>query len=217
MSRQYPAGPKHFVFAAGDGEPQSVTAADPQTAFGLFRRLFRTPMPGMFTVTDMDTGERIVLVPGDDVILRADGAQPPRSEYLDIERGGQYTACAMLFFEGGFDGVENLGRWLPAEAAAGLSPEERGAVRAATFTTEAAAIEEVLRIWADSGIVDPTDEYLVFFESFEADRQRVQRGQVLKFIELLGLEKVDAPAGAASGEVWVRRDPRLDDRLEDWA
>ncbi|MGW5038865.1 hypothetical protein ACWEQK_12040 [Streptomyces parvulus] len=97
------------------------------------------------------------------------------------------------------------------------SPERRGADRAAAFTTEAAAIEEVGRIWGDSGIVDPTDQYVVFFDSLEADEDRAERAELLTLLGFLGIERVEAPAGAPSGEVWVRTDPRLDREFARWS
>ena len=93
----------------------------------------------------------------------------------------------------------------------------RGATRAATITTEAAALEEVGRIWGDSGIVDPSNQWYVFFDSHGLDDDRAERAALLVLIEFLGLERVDAPAEAADGEVWVRTDPRLDAELERWS
>ncbi|MFI5427520.1 hypothetical protein [Aeromicrobium sp. UC242_57] len=36
---------------------------------------------------------------------------------------------------------------------------------------------------------------------------------LLGLIQALGLQRVDAPRGSATGEVWVRTDPRIDFEL----
>ncbi|WP_433309458.1 hypothetical protein ACQP0U_20645 [Micromonospora sp. CA-269861] len=123
----------------------------------------------------------------------------------------------MLFFENGYAGLDYFGQWFSDLSALDASPETRGAARAATITTEAAAIGEVARIWANSGIVDPSDEYYVFFDSHGVDDDRAERAELLQLIEFLGLERVDAPAGAAGGEVWVRTDPRLAVECARWS
>ncbi|MEU5937073.1 hypothetical protein [Micromonospora sp. NPDC047187] len=123
----------------------------------------------------------------------------------------------MLFFENGYAGLDHSGQWfsdLSDLSDLDASPEARGAARAATITAEAAAIEEVGRIWADSGSVDLSDKHYVFFASHDVD---VDRAELLQLIEFLGLERVDAPAEAAGGEVWVRTDPRLDVECARWS
>ncbi|MFE9437214.1 hypothetical protein [Streptomyces sp. NPDC006640] len=97
------------------------------------------------------------------------------------------------------------------------TPEARGAARAATMTTEAAAIEEVARIWADSGSVDPSGRHYVFFDAHDVEDDRAERAELLELIEFLGIERVDAPAESAPGEVWVRTDTRLDVECARWS
>ncbi len=65
--------------------------------------------------------------------------------------------------------------------------------------------------------MDPSDQYYVFFDSRDADDDRAERAELLKLIAFLGIERVDTPAGAAEGEVWVRTDVRLDVEFERWS
>ncbi|MGW3788184.1 hypothetical protein ACWD5Z_26630 [Micromonospora chokoriensis] len=217
MARPYKPGPKQFVFAAGDGDDQHVTVGDPQEAYVAFSTFFRGREADTYTVTDAPAQQRLVLMPRLGVISRITDADQQRSEHLRVDRPNRYLPSAMLFFENGYAGLDHFGQWFSDLADLDASPETRGAARAATFTTEAAAIDEVGRIWADSGYVDPTDQYYIFFDSKDVDDDRADRAELLQLIEFLGLERVDAPAGAAGGEVWVRSDPRLDAECERWS
>ncbi|GAB4102387.1 hypothetical protein AB0C44_24280 [Micromonospora taraxaci] len=217
MARPYKPGPKQFVFAAGDGDDHHVTVGDPQEAYVAFSTFFRGREADTYTVTDAPARQSLVLMPRLGVISRIAEADHQRSEHLRVDRPNRYLPSAMLFFENGYAGLDHFGQWFADLADLDASPETRGAARAATFTTEAAAIDEVGRIWADSGYVDPTDQYYIFFDSTDVDDDRADRAELLQLIDFLGLERVDAPAGAAGGEVWVRSDPRLDAQCEQWA
>ncbi|WP_405401995.1 hypothetical protein [Streptomyces sp. NBC_01104] len=217
MARPYAPGPKQFVFAVGDGNDQQVSVGDPQEAYVAFSAFFRDRDSATYTIEDEPAGQSLVLMPGQGVIARIEAADTPRSEYLRVDRGNRYLPSAMLFFENGYTGLDHFGQWFPDLADLDASPETRGVARAATITTEAAAIEEVARIWADSGIVDPSDQYYVFFDSHDVGDDRAERAELLKLIEFLGIERVDAPAETADGEVWVRTDPRLDAEFERWS
>ncbi|MEV7168137.1 hypothetical protein AB0O18_00430 [Streptomyces sp. NPDC093224] len=217
MARPYAPGPKQFVFGAGDGNDQQVSVSDPQEAYTAFSAFFRERDSATYTISDEPAGQRLVLVPGQGLISRIRGGDRPRAEHLRVDRGNRYLPSAMLFFENGYAGLDRFGQWFPDAADLDASPEARGAARAATFTTERAAIEEVARIWEDSGIVDPSDRYYVFFDSHDADESRSERAELLELIGFLGLERVDAPAGAAGGEVWTRTDARLDAEFARWS
>ncbi|WP_433220844.1 hypothetical protein ACQP00_18920 [Dactylosporangium sp. CS-047395] len=209
MARPYSPGPKQFVFTAGDGDDEQVSVADPQEAYVAFSAFFRGRESDTYTVKDEPAGQRLVLMPRLGVISRIRDAGQPRTEHLKIDRANRYLPSAMLFFENGYAGLDHFGQWFSDLADLDAAPETRGAARAATFTTEAAAITEVARIWADSGYVDPSDQFYIFFDSRDVDDDRAERAELLKLIEFLGLERADAPAEAAPGEVWVRTDPRL--------
>ncbi|MEV6312729.1 hypothetical protein AB0M10_29600 [Streptomyces sp. NPDC051840] len=217
MARPYTPGPKQFVFAAGDGDGQLVSVGDPQEAYVEFSVFFRGRESDTYTINDAAAGQSLVLMPGRGVISRIKDANRPRSEHLKVGRANRYLPSVMLFFENGYAGLDHFGQWFPDLADLEASPEDRGAARAATITTEAAAIEEVGRIWGDSGIVDPSDQYYVFFDSHDADDDPAERAELLKLVEFLGLERVDAPAEAAGGEVWVRTDTRLDVEFARWS
>ncbi|SCF25511.1 hypothetical protein [Micromonospora mirobrigensis] len=222
MARPYIPGPKQFVFAAGDGNDQPVSVADPQEAGEAFSAFFRGRESDTYTIRDEAAGQSLVLKPGLGVISRIKDGDQPRSEHLKVDRANRYLPGAWLFFENGYAGLDHFGQWLSDLSLLDASPETRGAARAATFTTEAAAIEEVGRIWSDSGIVDPSDQYYVFFESDDVDHDRAARAELLQLIAFLGLHRVDAPAEAAAGEaaageVWVRTDPRLDVEFTRWS
>ncbi|MFE6904955.1 hypothetical protein [Streptomyces erythrochromogenes] len=217
MARPYRPGPKQFVFAVGDGNDHEVSVSDPQEAYVAFSAFFRDRDSDTYTISDEPAGQSLVLMPGRGVISRIKDADRPRSEHLQVDRANRYLPSAMLFFENGYAGLDRFGQWFSDLADLDASPETRGATRAATFTTEAAAIEEVARIWADSGIVDPSDRYYVFFDSHGADDDRAERAELLELIAFLGIERVDAPAGAAGGEVWTRTDARLDAEFARWS
>ncbi|KXK59919.1 hypothetical protein AWW66_21575 [Micromonospora rosaria] len=217
MARLYKPGPKQFVFTVGDGNDQQVSVGDPQEAYLAFSAFFRDRESDTYTIRDEPAGQSLVLMPRLGVISRIKDADQPRSEHLRVDRPNRYLPSAMLFFENGYAGLDRFGQWLCDLSDLDASPETRGAARAATITTEAAAIEEVARIWADSGIVDPSDQYYVFFDSHDVDDDRAERAELLQLIEFLGLERVDAPAEAAGGEVWVRSDPRLAAECARWS
>jgi hypothetical protein len=215
MARPYHPGPKQFVFAVEDGSDERVSVGDPQEAYVAFSAFFRDRNSDTYTVADEPAGQSLILMPGRGVIARVQGTA--RVEYLKVDRPNRYLPSAMLFFENGYAGLDHFGQWFSDLAALDASPEERGTARAATFTTEAAAIEEVARIWADSGFVDPSDQYYVFFGARGVDDDRARRAELLRLIETLGLERVDAPAEAADGEIWVRTDARLADECARWS
>ncbi|MET7367312.1 DUF6357 family protein [Streptomyces sp. NPDC005566] len=217
MARPYSPGPKQFVFVVGDGNDQQVSVGDPQEAYVAFSAFFRDRDSDSYTIQDEPAGQRLVLMPGQGVIARMDVADRSRCEYLKVDRVNRYLPSAMLFFENGYEGLDHFGQWFSDLADLDASPEARGATRAATITTEPAAIEEVARIWANSGIVDPSNQYYVFFDSHDVDDDRAERAELLKLLEFLGIERVDAPAEAAEGEVWVCTDKRLDAEFERWS
>ncbi|MFE7512090.1 hypothetical protein [Streptomyces sp. NPDC057540] len=217
MARPYAPGPKQFVFAVGDGNDQHVSVGDAQEAYVAFSAFFRDRDSDTYTITDAPSGQSLVLKPGQGVISRTEKADRHRSEHLRVDRANRYLPSAMLFFENGYAGLDHFGQWFSDLGDLDASPETRGSARAAAIRTEAEAIEEVARIWANSGFVDPSDQCYVFFDSHGTDEDRAERAALLKLIEFLGIERVEAPAGAAGGEVWVRTDPRLDIACARWS
>ncbi|GHB07646.1 DUF6357 family protein [Streptomyces termitum] len=110
-----------------------------------------------------------------------------------------------------------------ARAAPGWRAEDVAAAFAETAAVPAPApadretLDRFCRIWADSGYNDRWDVHYVFFDGHALERTGGSRDELLRLIGTLGLERVDAPPGAATGEVWVRTDPRIDAELGRWA
>ncbi|MFD6414853.1 hypothetical protein [Streptomyces sp. NPDC060194] len=217
MARPYAPAPRRFVFTTADGTAEEVSVADPQEAYEAFAAFFGGRESGTCTIADGSTGQSLALMPEQRAIARRGGADRPRTEYLRIDRGNRYLTSTMLFFENGHAGLDHFGQWFPDLTDLDAPPAARGAARAAVFTTEAAALQEVARIWADSGIVDPSDRYYVFFDAYDADEEEAERAELLALIAFLGLERADAPADAAGGEVWVHTDARLAAACERWS
>ncbi|MGI9822865.1 DUF6357 family protein [Agromyces sp. Marseille-Q5079] len=217
MARPYKPGPKDFVFGVGDGDDQRVSLADPQEAYLAFAAFFGEREADTYSIVDERAGQSLVLLLAHGAIARVEVADRSRTDYLKIDRPNRYMPSVMRFFENGHAGLDHFGQWFTDLADLDASPEVRGAARAATITTEAAAIEEVARIWADSGIVDPTDQYYVFFDSHGLDDDRADRAELIELIGFLGLERLDNPADSPDGEVRVRADPRLDVEFERWS
>jgi len=217
MARPYKTGPKQFVFGVGDGDDQRVSVADAQEAYVAFSEFFRGRDAERYVIEDEPAGQSLVLMLGTGAIARVTAADRSQTDYLKIDRPNRYMPSAMLFFENGHAGLDRFGQWFTDLADLDASPEVRGAARADAITTEAAAIEAVARIWADSGHVDPTDQYYVFFGSHGLDDDRAERAELLGLLESLGLERLDVPAGTPDGEVWVRTDPRLDVEFARWS
>ncbi|MFD6069833.1 MULTISPECIES: DUF6357 family protein [Amycolatopsis] len=78
-------------------------------------------------------------------------------------------------------------------------------------------VDRFCKIWADSGYNDRWDVHYVLFDGYSVEDAGEDRDELLSSIRTLGLERVDAPPGAADGEVWVRTDPRIDAELGNWA
>ncbi|WP_281245040.1 DUF6357 family protein [Lentzea albida] len=79
------------------------------------------------------------------------------------------------------------------------------------------ALTRFCEIWADSGYNDRWDVHHVLFDSRTVEEAGPARDDLLELVRTLGLERVDAPPGAATGEVWVRSDPRIDAELGNWS
>ncbi|MBB5957253.1 hypothetical protein FHS29_003846 [Saccharothrix tamanrassetensis] len=97
-------------------------------------------------------------------------------------------------------------------AAAALEPERSGGA-----PLEREAVDRFCQIWADSGYNDRWDVHYVLFDGDTVEEAGEDRDELLGLVRTLGLERVDAPPGAATGEVWVRTDPRIDAELGHWS
>lgn len=106
--------------------------------------------------------------------------------------------------------------WSPEDVARGFAATpEPDAGQAAPRDRE--ALTSFCKIWADSGYNDRWDVHYVLFDSSTLEEAGPARDDLLELVRTLGLERVDAPPGAATGEVWVRTDPRIDAELGNWS
>ncbi|MGW6441489.1 DUF6357 family protein [Lentzea sp. NPDC055074] len=114
------------------------------------------------------------------------------------------------------EAVAEAGEWSPEDIAKGFAatpaPDEG---RAAPLDPD--ALTGFCQIWADSGYNDRWDVHYVLFDSRTLEEAGPARDDLLELVRTLGLERVDTPPGAATGEVWVRTDPRIDAELSNWA
>ncbi|SMC49021.1 DUF6357 family protein [Lentzea albidocapillata] len=106
--------------------------------------------------------------------------------------------------------------WSPEDIAKGFAatPAPDGE-QAAPLDRE--ALTSFCKIWADSGYNDRWDVHYVLFDSRTLEEAGPARDDLLELVRTLGLERVDTPRGAATGEVWVRTDPRVDVELGNWS
>ncbi|MBW4717256.1 DUF6357 family protein [Saccharothrix obliqua] len=122
----------------------------------------------------------------------------------------------------GFLAMEDFTPAAVAEAVEGWRAEDvaRGfaaVAEPARAALDPGAVTSFCRIWADSGYNDRWDVHYVFFDGDAVEDVGEERDELLGLVRALGLERVDGPPGAGSGEVWVRTDPRVDAELARWS
>jgi hypothetical protein len=88
---------------------------------------------------------------------------------------------------------------------------------AATEPLDREAVDRFCKIWADCGYNDRWDVHYVLFDSYSIEEAGEAREDLLNLVRTLGLELVDTPPEAETGEVWVRTDPRIDAELGNWS
>ncbi|MGW0857640.1 DUF6357 family protein [Streptomyces sp. NPDC002690] len=110
--------------------------------------------------------------------------------------------------------AEDIARGFAATAAQEAAQEKE---RHTTAPRDREAVDRFCALWADDGYNDRWDVHYVLFDGRTLDEAGDARDELLGLVRTLGLERVDAPPGAATGEVWVRTDPRIDAELERWS
>ncbi|GAA4922989.1 hypothetical protein LX16_5077 [Stackebrandtia albiflava] len=113
--------------------------------------------------------------------------------------------------------VETVDWWSAEAVARGFDAAGLDLEPSTDVPLDAAAIDHFCRVWADSGYNDRWDVHYVLFDGRTREEVGEARNALLRSVRTLGLEHVDAPPGAADGEVWVRTDPRVDAALTHWA
>lgn len=210
-----------FVMRSASGASQVLRIAHPNDATYLSAAFLARHADSDVRIESTETGDRLDILRESSLIVRAagvDGAgSDARAEFLKIEQPQRIKTAVTLFFEDGFAGLEHFGPWASDAQELDLPPAQRGRYRAASFRSEAEMLREIGRIWVDSGIVDPSDRFWVFFESRSIDEDQVERAELLALLERLGLAPASSPDGAETGEVWVAREPRLDAEIDNWA
>lgn len=108
--------------------------------------------------------------------------------------------------------------WRPEDVARGFAATAAlEGERPTTAPLDQEAVDRFCKIWADSGYNDRWDVHYVLFDGDTREEVGETRDELLDLARTLGLVRVDAPPGAATGEVWVRTDPRIDAELERWS
>ncbi len=109
--------------------------------------------------------------------------------------------------------AEATGWWSAEDIVRGFAASEQEPIE----PLDRKAVDRFCRIWSDTGYNDRWDVHYVLFDSDTLENVGEARDELLGLVQALGLERVDAPPRAATGEVWVRTDPRIDAELEYWA
>ncbi|WP_053734006.1 DUF6357 family protein [Nocardia sp. NRRL S-836] len=110
--------------------------------------------------------------------------------------------------------VAQAGPWSAEDVARGFAAS---APEQAVPALDKEAVDRFCEIWADSGYNDRWDVHYVLFDSYTVEEAGERRDDLLELVGTLGLDRVDAPPEATTGEVWVRTDPRIDAELGNWA
>lgn len=169
-------------------------------------------------IEDVESGETLRVSVRDGALARSAGGDSNHTEFaLVSDTNRPYRTTVSGFLGDGYSGLDYARWWVSDESLLRASASERGEALARSVDSDEAAVELVMRIWADSGIVDSTDEHFIFFEGHDVDDDELERAALNVLIAKLGLEKAQTPPGNPSGEVWVRMDPRLDAEAANWS
>lgn len=208
--------PATFLLSTSSGRREELDASDADRARAAFEAFFGPGDEALYVIEEAATGDRLEIRPHGDLltrIRRVDG----ETGHCEIDGPRRLHLAVTAFLGSGHAGLGEppFRRWDLPVVDVNDTPEERGARLAAGFTTEQDALDEVMRLWADSGVVE--DDHYVFFESQSRDESRADRAELLVLLDFLGLVPADLPEDAEDGEVRVPLDPRIEDVIELWA
>lgn len=232
---------RQLLFRDSQGHKRSFVMGDHDhlkfsTAFNDFIKKHVSHENTTFRLERVHTGEALVVETEFGIIGVEKAGDDPTTEYRRYARRTDGAELQLRFAFGGFDSLVDHGPWttdreslLPDGDFENLElawvedlrrQQQRRKEIAAMPKLDRAALTRFCKVWADSGYneyVSDTEEYYVLFDSRTLEEAGAARDELLQTIETLGLQLADAPAGASTGEVWVRTDPRVDGELEKWS
>lgn len=162
------------------------------------------PATGIFTFSGP-------CAPADGLVtrLRADGLG------LEATGAGRLLERFLALREFTPEAVAEAGEWSPEDVGKGFAATPAADGAPEPFDPE--LLTRFCAVWADCGYNDRWDVHYVLFDGCTIEEAGAARDDLLELVRTLGLERVDAPPGAADGEVWVRTDPRIDAELGNWS
>ncbi|WP_309132980.1 hypothetical protein [Brevibacterium sp.] len=223
------------------GHKRSFTMGDSDhlkfsTAFNNFVRKHVSEENSTFRLEHVLTDEVLIIETEFGILGRVRQSENPETSYRRYERRTDAATIIVSFASSGYDAIDKYGPWTPDRDT--LLPDasfenlelawarelDREEQRRREITKLPKLDRQLLtrfcKVWADNGYneyVSDSEVYHVLFDSRDIDEVGPARDELLTTVEAMGLEVVDTPAGAATGEVWVRADPRVDRELEKWA
>lgn len=232
---------RQLVFRDGQENKGSFTMGDRDhlkfsTAFNRFIKKHVSDENSTFRLERVLTDETLIIETALGIVARVRNGENPEVSYRRYARRTDCSDLQLRFAYRGYAALDDHGPWtpdreslLPDDSFENLElawvrelrrSEQRRREIAAMPKLDKKALKEFGKTWADTGYnahVSDSEECYVLFDSRTVDEAGAARDRLLKTIEDLGLDVVEAPVGASSGEVWVRSDPRVDLELEKWA
>lgn len=158
------------------------------------------------------------------VVNKSKGSSAPefKEEYALVGGLSDYRKIVKAFVDGGYGALDSHGPWIADLVEFERYRERQNNLEATPMVPEITessddSVTQICKMWAENGYVDPTDTFYVFFDSMTLEETEPDRTQLFHLVNEMGLEVATTPTEAANGEVWVRRDSRIDAELENWA
>lgn len=210
------------------------------TAFNTLFRKHASEDNTTFVIERPDDDESLRMETAAGIIERRRGEEPPQYTRFYATGGGMSNIWTR-FAARGYAALDELPEWLNvewvldrasilpdesyvnfelAEAESHRRAEERRRQIRAMPKLDRKALTEFCKMWDRHGHDEydgETPTHHVFFDGGAGDDEAVDREELLRIVETLGLEIADTPQRAAEGSVWVRADPRVDLELEKWS
>ena len=233
---------RRLMFRDSQGHKRSFTMGDRDhlkfsTAFNDFLKKHVSEENSTFRLERVDADEVLIVETAHGIVgrVRNGSGEDAVTEYRRYERRTDGADLQLRFAFSGFGALDGHGPWttdreslLPDETFQNLElawadelrrKEQRRREIAAMPKLDRKALRRFCTTWADTGYTEQSngsEPCYVLFDGRDAEEAGAARDELLQTVEALGLRLVDAPAGAPSGEVRVRADPRVDVELEKW-